>query len=553
MKKSNLKISPLNLIFAIQLVFFGLIVTGILPRNVVPYFVTVLAIYVLVASTEDASIFFIRSIPFFIAIPLTATFDNFNTWRIIAGIIFLKWLWPQISNGHKGYCSASLGCFQFSIFKKGVAPERGPRSRGGILAEHVRGAAGTGPLLGGLMFFAVLSIIPAPDKVLAVKRVLYFLNLSLMGFVIYDLSRNIQFAKRLINNIPIPVIIVTLVGFIQLASTYFIDIYQFMRLWGEGIQCNQFGNQWCDIAVQVGNTWFAYYGEQLSLRMFSLFTDSHSFPLFILLGLPAIFAIAISEKVSKFSENLKRLFITRSQIFIIWVPIVFLAMILSGTRGIWAGSIAGLLAGLFFIFILRLNKSNDKKNILIYTTSHLTIFFLLFTIAFPIFESPQFLLSKGNSLLFGKRIRSIIDLGETSNSQRIEIWKASLMSIKNNPFLGIGIGNFPIVLNQKLELAKAGSSAHNAYLHIASEMGLPALFFGLWFLLILLKKTYLNFVTSKDWLITIYNCSALIFIPWFLAYLLTDATLFDERIFLIFTVTSALVLGIKNPDQTGQS
>ena len=143
---------------------------------------------------------------------------------------------------------------------------------------------------------SVISVIFASDRVTAIKRIIYFINLSLVGFVVWDLaSGNKEFSKRLVKNIAIPTIAVTVVGFIQLASTYLIDVYQFMHLWGEGIQCRQFGNQWCYIAVHVGNTWLAYYGEQLSLRVFSLFPDSHSFPQFILLGLPAVFAISIHK------------------------------------------------------------------------------------------------------------------------------------------------------------------------------------------------------------------------------------------------------------------
>src|SRR3989338_5087908 len=95
-----LKTSQLNLVFIGQLVLFGLVVTGILPRSVVPYLAGALAVYVLLVSLEDATLFFVRSIPFFIAIPLTATLDNFNTWRIIVGIIFLKWLYKEWLN-HK--------------------------------------------------------------------------------------------------------------------------------------------------------------------------------------------------------------------------------------------------------------------------------------------------------------------------------------------------------------------------------------------------------------------------------------------------------------------
>jgi len=523
-----LKTNLLNKIFILEMVLFGLIVTGILPRAVVPYLAIALAAYVLWVSLEDATLFFIRSIPFFLAIPLTATFDNFNTWRLLAVIIFLKWLWPQIFN------------FQFSIFNKFS------------IYQFLKQFKLHTILLIILLLLTVLSIIPALDKIAAVKRIIFFLNFAILGIVIYHKATGKEFAKRLIKNLVIPVVIVAIVGYIQVISTYFIDIYQFMRLWGEDIQCNQFGNQWCNIAVQVGNTWFAYYGEQLSLRVFSLFPDSHSFPQFVLLGLPAIFALALSRFGINDFENLKKMYQTRTQLIIVMVPIVFLIAILSGTRGIWAAS-AGVLVVIMTVIVWMKKSGIDTKhrNIFKYLTGYMAVFFLLFSIAYPIFVSPQFLLSKGDWGLFGSRIKSIIDFGETSNAQRIEIWKKTVVSIKNHPLLGVGIGNFPVVLGQDLSLAKAGSSAHNVYLQIAAEMGISALIFALWFLWLLMQKTYTNFISSKDWKITIYNGAALIFIPWVLIYCLTDVALFDERAFLLFVATVSLILATKNPNQVG--
>lgn len=492
MLKINKKL--LNWVFIAEVVLFGLIVTGVLPRAVVPYLAVALAVYVLFASLEDATVFFVRSIPFFLAIPITATFDNFNTWRILSGIIFLKFLISK---------SEFLNNFKIRI----------PKSKTSIV-------------LGGLLLFAILSIIPASDKILAVKRVIYFLNLSLIGIVICDLARKDEFTKRLIKNISIPVIIVTIVGFLQLGSTYLMDIYQFMGFWAGKVQSNQFGADWSYIVYNLGNTWYAYYGEQISLRMFSLFPDSHSFPQFILLGLPAIFVI----------------FYNRKKILIPLVSSVFLATILTGTRGIWAaGAASALIAvvGIFWFKKIKLSLLNQKifKKI----SMSLVIFFVLFIIAFPVFASPQFRLYKLDSDLLAKRVRSIINFGETSNKERLRIWKLSLVSIKKHPLLGVGIGNFPVVLNQDLALAKAGSSAHNIYLHIAAEMGIPALILALWFLWILMQKIYHNFISSKDREITIYNGAALIFIPWVLIYCLTDVALFDERAFLLFVTTISLI------------
>ena len=506
MAKFRPKFFFLDIVFIIELFLFALIIMGAIPREAALYLAAGLAAYVLLAPVEDAAVLFIRSIPLFLALPFTANFDNFNTWRILSVLIFLKW-W---------FKARWLPDFSFNKYST--------------------------PLY-LLLVLALLSIIPAADKLLAVKRIIYFANLSLVGIVLFDLSRKSDAAKRFIKNISVPVIIVTIVGLIQLVSTYFIDIYQFMRIWGEGIQCRQFGNQWCSIAVELGNTWFAYYGEQLSLRVFSLFPDSHSFPQFVLLGLPAIFALALSKFGINDFENLKKMYRTRTRLIIILVPMVFLVAILSGTRGIWAASVGVL----FFMFIIfrkfqRTVVAKEYKNLFKYLATYMVIFFMLFSVAYPIFVSPQFLLSKGNFGLFGSRIRSIIDFGETSNSQRIAIWKQSVESIKDKPFLGVGIGNFPVVLGQDLFLAKAGSSAHNLYLQIAAEMGVAALAAAIWFLVVLLNKTFHNFVREKDQVIAVYNGASLLTIPWVLMYSFTDVAIFDERAFLLLVVTVALIL-----------
>src|SRR3989344_3835443 len=500
----------LNVIYAFKVLLFAFIVLNVLPRAMVPWVTVFLAVYVLWARVEDSTIFFVRSIPFFLAIPFTESFDNFNAWRIISVLIFLKWSMLQILNSK----SEILNKFKIQNSKL------------------------ESKLLILLLLLAVLSIIPAPDKFAAIKRVIYFINLSFVGIVIYDLVKNKEYSKRLIKNITIPVVLVTLVGFAQVASTYFVDIYQFMRIWGENIQCKQFGNDWCNIATWEGNTWFAYYDEQLSLRVFSVFPDSHTFPMFVLMGLPAIFALALHKVVQK-SQKLKEMIHIRGRLFVLFIPAMFLIAILSGTRGIWAASGGAIILSLIVLFRLPSFKKGVFKYILLYQIA----FFMLFSVAYPIFVSPQFLVSKGDWGLFGSRVRSILDFGETSNAQRIEIWKKSWESIKEHTILGVGIGNFPVVLRQDIELAKAGSSAHNLYIHIAAEMGLISALIAIWFLWLMFVKNYQKFIKEDDAFLAVYYGASLIFIPWVLIYLLTDSALLDERAFLMFATTVSIILG----------
>lgn len=511
----------LNIFFIIEAVLFGLIITGILPRETALYLGAALVLYVLAAPLDDSLVFFVGSIPLFLALPITDSFDNFNTWRMLTAIIFLKWLWPQIFN------------FQLLKFKSLK-----------LITYNVKPFVLT---LLILFILAVLSVIPASDKIVAIKRIIFFLNFAIFGIVLYYKAANKEFAKRLIRNSIIPVIIVAAVGYIQVISTYFIDIYQFMRIWGEGIQCRQFGEQWCNIAVQLGNTWFAYYGEQLSLRVFSLFPDSHSFPQFVLLGIPAILATMLREIRNPKFEILN----SRFQTFSI-LALLFLIVILSGTRGIWVAGIGVILLALGIIVHTKREMVITKfavANFVIFKnlTKHLIIFFMMFAIAFPIFSSPQFLVGKSADML-KQRIKSIIDFGETSNAQRIEIWKKTLVSIKKRPLLGVGAGNYPVVLGQDIRLAKAGSSAHNLYLHVFAEMGVAAGIIFLWFLWLLFRENYKIFRNEKDKFLLTYFAATLLFVPWVLIYSLTDIAILDERALLFAVVPVAIIFGFNPRD-----
>ncbi|HZZ99530.1 MAG TPA: O-antigen ligase family protein [Candidatus Paceibacterota bacterium] len=497
-----------------------LVALGLLPRTVVLWDAAVLAIYLIAVPLDEGLIFFIRSIPLFIAIPFTASFDNFNMWRIFALILFIKW-----------FVGAEARVYLKETYRKFFRTPWQAIKENKLFFSF--------KLLGLL---ALLSLIMAPDKAAGIKRIIFFINAGVIGWVIWEYGRRSKdFLLRAVKNITIPVIIVTLVGLIQLLSTYFMDIYQFMRLWGEGIDLRLFGATWSYIAVHVGNTWFAYFGDQLSLRVFSLFPDSHSFPIFLLLGLPAFFAWTLQKPLAK-SESLKAMFHTRGKIAVLWIPLIFLMAILSGTRGIWAGAVAALVwAGLVWLFMRQKKVSSAARNSFAYLTSYLAIFFLLFMVALPIFASPQFLVSKNNSLLLEHRLASIVDFGETSNSQRLEIWKDSLTSIIHKPILGVGIGNFPVVLGQNIELAKAGSSAHNIYLHIAAEMGILALLVALCVIWLIIRQTYRFATSAQTESDRGYAAGLLITIPWVFAYLMTDVALFDERALLLFVVTLGLL------------
>jgi O-antigen ligase len=63
---------------------------------------------------------------------------------------------------------------------------------------------------------------------------------------------------------------------------------------------------------------------------------------------------------------------------------------------------------------------------------------------------------------------------------RTAVWRAGLHMMVAHPFIGVGLGNFkPMVLQYSRDDNPPDLIAHNAYIEIAAEMGLPALLFFL--------------------------------------------------------------------------
>lgn len=508
----------LNIIFLIQLAVVFLVAVELLPRFFIIPLTILIALYVLFDSVENSSIFFVRSIPFFVAIPLTSYFDSFNIWRIASGLIFLKWFF-------KNRIIKDVVLHVKEIIQKPF--------------EYLKSNPVT-VSVGILFFMSLLSLLAASDLFSGIKRIIYIANLSLVGFVIYAIiKKSAGFSKRIVSNLLVPGIIVTIVGLVQLISVYYLTFHQFINFWGNIVQRSWYGNVWANIAIN-SNTWFAYFGSQLSLRMFSTFPDSHTFPMFLLFSIPSLFAIALYKIVGK-DVSWKRMMSSKLSVWMLFLPIMYLGAILSGTRGIWLAILGPII---FLPFLIRKIKERADKKIFLYIASFFLIFFLLFLIANPILTSNQFKLEKSDTELLKKRVKSILDLGELSNSGRIYIWKETLGSIAKRPLLGVGVGNFPTVLKQDVELAKAGSSAHNLYLNIAAEIGLVGLFAAIYFLWAILARGFRVFQETNDNFLKIYAGSAVLYFIWILFYSLTDAALFDERVFLIFITHAALLLGL---------
>ncbi|HEY2745951.1 MAG TPA: O-antigen ligase family protein, partial [Polyangia bacterium] len=73
--------------------------------------------------------------------------------------------------------------------------------------------------------------------------------------------------------------------------------------------------------------------------------------------------------------------------------------------------------------------------------------------------------------------------GDHGASDRLSLWRYAISKIEQHPFAGVGLGNFGV--NDGDRLAEYWREAHNTWLHLGSELGLPGILLCLAVVLVL--------------------------------------------------------------------
>ncbi len=517
--------TPINIVFVLHLIVVGLIALGIVPREASFALLAVVLFFLIFSSLEDSLAYTVRTIPFFIALPLTESFDSFNMWRVISFVVFMKWFANQ--NWEKWKTSFDIPRYwkqhQFEFFAIIV------------------------------LVISAVSILDAADPVAAGKRVIYFGNMILLYPVVKHVVGKEGGLERTMKNIAAGTLIVVAVGYMQFATAINWDFMRFVNFWALNVQEGFYGEAWSSIVYRA-NTWFAYLGGGgLRLRIFSTFPDSHSMPLYLLMGLVSFLTLVCAKikkpwQLSGSITSARKLHFHRLSeirfdrfILLFCIPLILFVVILSGTRGIWVSALFPLIATVGLLVW----KKIEHKKVVVLGFLVLCMFLFLLPAASYLYTIPQFNpAGEEDEEAFLARLRSSLSTTEVSNNARIEIWLKTLVSLQKAPLLGVGIGNFPTVLDQDVGLAKAGSSAHNIYLHVAGEIGFVGGVIFTLALFLLLEHAFQVFTKSRDEQYRIFGFFALLFMVWVFGYSLTDAALFDERAFLIFVASAAMITAV---------
>ena len=146
---------------------------------------------------------------------------------------------------------------------------------------------------------------------------------------------------------------------------------------------------------------------------------------------------------------------------------------------------------------------------------------------------------------------------EASAAQRIAIWKGGLEMVKENPWWGVGYGAFPSLIPLYTHGTVGYRDAHNSYMLIAAEMGLPTL--AIFLIILMIAGYYTHWVYTRT-TEKFFKATALGFLAGLCALLV--ANLFGSRMddqavssyfWVLCGLMMRLVLTIRQEDPTTRS
>lgn len=413
-----------------------------------------------------------------------------------------------------------------------------------------------------LFLWGVVSLLWAQFFGEGAKQLLFLLNAALIYPVVVWTLRDSTRLVGLLRAGAVSTGVIVLLGFVQYAITLFTIAYYFWQFWALQVASVYYGTTLARV-LQYSNSWVTVQGEEKILRMFSIMPSSHAFAmvcvLFLAFVLPLLYVSANNENMTAVKNALSFQMVRRR--IGVWggVVLTMLALILSGTRGVWAGMLPALgLAGILYW------RSRVRQSVAPVLAAMLLV--LVLFEASPLIDRAAAWVRHGG---FGQgtldRVASIIDTGETSNAGRLDMWKRAAAQVLRNP-VGVGYGNFITTIasgdnydaaanqdNDEYNLPQRYVTAHSLYLQLLVELGVAGflLFCGFWlaFYWDAYKVLYRRGVQGVEMVLIV--TASFVFL-WFLAYSVFDLTWLNDKILLYTFLLFGLMRTISFPVAEGE-
>lgn len=524
-----------------QLISVLLMALGVWPDYIAWVNVALTAIYIVWFDTHYGLLLLITSIPFFVVVP-NAYLDSLPSWRLLFAWLFAVWLVRAIFNQRK-YLTKIKHFRQ--MYREAAILEQSKLELLWTLLRRIDSRFMPWDKYAALfLLVALLSTIFARYPIISLKHILFLINVYLIYIVSINVITTRERLEELIKHAAASTAIIVALGYIQFAATLFVPQYYFWQYWAVMVSRLYYGLPLANVLI-YSNSWFSYTSGAQELRMFSIMPDSHSFAMIAVFCIGFLLALVMKYKPYKWNK------------MYIWHAIRFsgLAVVLSGTRGIWVGMIPPLLLTCYF-YLTKFSRPLVKK--LLMAQLLIILFFLLSPLINLGLHALRVSQYKENFL---DRAQSIYDLSEGSNKGRLIIWRDSATYALTHPF-GVGYGNFVVSLvhevpentpyeeiaserNLRYNLPQKFVSAHSLYLNIIVELGFAGLlvFAIFWWEYLAQVWRFVRQYAHQDNIFTMFVFSLGVIMVWFLAYGVFDVTMFNDRV-LMYIFISLGITGI---------
>ncbi len=347
-----------------------------------------------------------------------------------------------------------------------------------------------------ICFLAInlLSFSVAKDIDWSLRKFLFLLSVFPLYFVFSDSLDTKNRKERVAKALVLGGGIISIIAIFQFIAQFIFGLDVTYSFWSKNIVPFFLGKS-VTTAVLKNPSWLVNISGKTYLRSIAMFPDPHMLAFF--LGMIAPFSFGL------YLKNKRKLYL-----------IIFLIMLFSDFLTFSRGGYLGLSLGAGIFFLTTWDKIKKRYQLTI------SILFLIgiLTLFIPSPVSDRFF--------------SSFNLKEGSNQGRMETWGKAIAIIQNYPFLGVGIGNYPLAINPKANY-RDPIYAHSIYFDIAAETGLINLF--VWISLIATLIFDFAKKAQKD---TFFFC-AMISIVIFSGHALVETPLYSPIILPLFLIIAS--------------
>lgn len=259
------------------------------------------------------------------------------------------------------------------------------------------------------------------------------------------------------------------------------------------------------VGVDIDAAWIDVANNpDIKARVFSVFGNPNVLAEYLIMMIPlSISLMWYSKKLYK-----KVLFLGTSLVLI-------LAIVLTMSRGGWLGF---AFSALVFILLV------DKR-------------FLLSII--PITLAGVYLLPQ----TYLNRILSIGNFNDSSNAYRLKMWEITMEIIGDYPLAGVGFGHLPFKQTFETYIRTMPTyHAHNTFLEIAAELGIPGLIAFVILIFVVFKYSIKELIKKEHTYISIISAGVLSGLAGVLAHGAVENVLYLTRIIFSFWMLIGLLL-----------